>query len=238
MKLRAAILGMLALAACSDLSSGDDTVIALQVTSPPGATVEVGDTVTYTVIALNRNGEVIAATIVWSTPDTATLAVESASGVVLGKLPGQGRVQASTDGLVSPLNILTVVASPDTLILVLPDTVLVDTLLATTTPPLVARLEAFNPPGPVAARQIIYEVIEPVLSIADTASWTVRFASGGLADTATTASSGEPVNPVSLGRIPGVTPPDSAIVEIRATRYKDNQPVPGSGQRWIIRFGL
>ena len=30
----------------------------------------------------------------------------------------------------------------------------------------------------------------------------------------------------------------NAIVEIRATRYKDNQPVPGSGQRWIIRFGI
>lgn len=238
MKRRAAIVGLLALAACSDLSSGDDTVIALQVTSPPGATVEVGDTVTYTVVALNRNGDPIPAAIVWSTPDTATIAVESATGVVLGKLPGQARVQASTDGLVSSLNILTVFASPDTLILVLPDTVVVDTLLDTNTPPLVARLESFNPAAPVTNRAIIYEVIEPVLSITDTASWTVRFASGGLADTAITTTNGEPLTPVSLGRIPGVMPPDSAIVEIRATRYKENQPVPGSGQRWIIRFGL
>jgi hypothetical protein len=238
MRLRAALCGVLALAGCSDLSSNDDTVIALQVTSPPGATVEVGDTVTYTVVAFNRNGDVVQATIVWSTPDTATIAVDSTAGIVLGKLPGQGRVQASTDGLVSSLNILTVFASPDTLILVLPDTVVVDTLLETNTPPLVARLESFNPPAPVTSRPIIYELIEPVQSIADTASWTVKFASGGLADTAVTTTNGEPLNPVSLGRLPGITPPDSAIVEIRATRYKANQPVPGSGQRWIIRFGL
>ena len=36
----------LALAACSDLSSSDETVVALQVTSPPGAAVEVGDVAT------------------------------------------------------------------------------------------------------------------------------------------------------------------------------------------------
>jgi hypothetical protein len=58
------------------------------------------------------------------------------------------------------------------------------------------------------------------------------------ADTATTAANGEPLEAVTLARIPGVAPPDSAIVEIRATRYKDNQPVPGSGPRWIIHFGL
>lgn len=226
---------VLALAACSDLSSSDETVVALQVTSPPGAAVEVGDTVTYSAVALNRNGDPIPATIRWSTPDTAVIAVDSLSGVVLGRKPGQGRVQAISDGLVSPLNLLTVFASPDTLILVPPDTVTLDTLSSTTTAPLVARLESFNPVGPVAGRAIIYTVVEPVF--ADPAARTVEFSTGGLADTATTAANGEPVNPVVLARIPGLAPPDSAIVEIRATRYKDNQPVPGSGQRWIIRFG-
>lgn len=236
MRYRAAGLAVLALAACSDLSSSDETVVALQVTSPPGAVVEVGDTVTYTVVALNRNGDSIAATIRWSTPDTATIAVDSLSGVVLGKKPGPGRVQAISDGLVSPLNILTVFASADTLILVPPDTVRLDTLTSTTTTPLVARLESFNPVGPVAGRLIIYELIEPV--VVDTATRSLQFSTGGLADTATTATNGEPLVAVSLSRIPGRPLPDSAIVEIRATRYKDNQPVPGSGQRWIIRFGI
>lgn len=229
-------LTLLVVAACSDLSSSDETVVALQVTSPPGSAVEVGDTVTYSAVALNRNGDPIAATIRWSTPDTATLAVDSLSGVALGKKPGQGRVQATSDGLVSPLNILTVFASPDTLILVPPDTVTLDTLTSTTTAPLVARLESFNPVGPIAGRVIIYEVIEPVF--ANVADRTVEFGTGALADTATTDANGEPVDPVTLARIPGIAPPDSAIVAIRATRYKDNQPVPGSGQRWIIRFGI
>jgi len=236
MKIRAMGLAALALAACSDLSSSDDTVVALQVTSPPGAVVEVGDTVTYSAVALNRNGDAIAATIRWSTPDTATIAVDSLSGVVLGRKPGPGRVQATSDGLVSPLNILTVFASADTLILVPPDTLTLDTLTATTTAPLVARLESFNPVGPTSGRVIIYEVVAPVF--ATPADRTVQFASGGLADTATTGANGEPTIPVALARIPGIAPPDSAIVEIRATRYKNNQPVPGSGQRWIIRFGI
>jgi len=229
-------LAVLALAGCSELASSDDTVVALQVTAPPGSAVEVGDTVTYTVVAVNRNGDPIPAPIYWSTPDTLVIAVDSVSGVVLGKSPGQGRVQAISDGLVSPLNILTVIASPDTLILVPPDTVRLDTLASTTTEPLVARLESFNPVGPIAGRLIIYELIEPV--VVDTATRSVQFSTGGLADTATTAANGEPDEAVTLARIPGVAPPDSAIVEIRATRYKDNQPVPGSGQRWIIRFGI
>jgi hypothetical protein len=233
-RLRAAGLAALGLAACSELSSSDDSVIALQVTSPPTSSVEVGDTVQYTAVALNRNGDVIPAPIRWTTPDTATIAVDSLSGVVLGRKPGQGRVQATSQGLVSPLNILTVIVTADTLILVPPDTVVVDTLTTTTSAPLVARLESFNPPAPVQGRTIIYEVAEPVF--ADPAARTVQFANQALADTATTGSSGEPTTPVTLERIPGITPPDSAIVTIRSTRYKNTQPVPGSGQRWIVRF--
>ena len=111
MKLARTGLVVMALAGCSELASSDDTVVALQVTAPPGSAVEVGDTVTYTVVAVNRNGDPIPAPIYWSTPDTLVIAVDSVSGVVLGKSPGQGRVQAISDGLVSPLNILTVVAT-------------------------------------------------------------------------------------------------------------------------------
>jgi hypothetical protein len=236
MKCRAVGVAALTLAACSDLGSSDDTVIALEVTSPPGAVVEAGDTVQYTAVALNRNGDPIPAPIRWATPDTAIIAVDSLSGVVLGRKPGQGRVQATSDSLVSPLNILTVIVSADTLILVPPDSIVVDTLTTTISSPLVARLESFNPPAPVEGRPIYYEVIEPVF--ATPADATVELANGALADTAITGTNGEPVTPMTLGRIPGVTPPDSAIVEIRSTRYKDTQPVPGSGQRWVVHFGI
>ena len=235
MRWRATGLAALALAACSDLSSSDDTVIALQVTSPPGAGVEVGDTVQYTAIALNRNGDPIPAPIRWATPDTQNIAVDSLSGQVIGKKGAtQARVQATSQGLVSPLNIITVIAAADTLILVPPDTVRVDLLPATTSPPLVARLESFNPVGPLNDRLLFYEVIEPVF--ASPAARTVEFANGALVDTATTGPNGEPITPVTLARVTGVASPDSAIVEIRATRHQGTEPVPGSGQRWIVRF--
>ena len=235
MRARAAGLAILALAGCSDLASNDDTVIAIQVTSPPGAIVEVGDTVQYTAVALNKNGDPIPTTITWSTPDTANIAVDSLTGEVIGLKGGtQGRVQANADGLVSPLNILTVIVTADTLILVPPDTLSIDTLLTTTSPPLVARLEAFSPPSPVASRIIFYEIVEPVF--ADPGTRTVEFGNQMLADTATTGSNGEPLNPVVIMRVAGVTPPDSAIVEISATKHQGTEVVPGSGQRWIIRF--
>lgn len=233
--MRAAGLAALALAACSELSSSDETVIALQVTAPPGAVVEVGDTVQYTAVALNRNGDPIPAPIRWATPDTAIIAVDSLTGEVLGKQAGQpARVQASSEGLVSSLNIINVIASADTLILVAPDTVRVDLLPATSSPSLVARLESFNPVGPVPGRSIIYEVIEPVF--ATPADATVAFGNGAVADTAVTGSTGEPLTAIALSRVTGKVSPDSAIVTIRATRHQGTEPVPGSGQRWIVRF--
>ena len=228
-------LAVLALVGCSELSSSDDSVIALQVTSPPGASVEVGDTVQYTAVALNRNGDPIPAPIRWATPDTANIAVDSLTGEVLGKKGGtQARVQASSEGLVSSLNIINVLAAADTLIFVPPDTVRVDILPATSSPPLVARLESFNPVGPLGGRAIYYEVIEP--TFATPAEATVAFGNGAQADTAVTDVTGEPLTPIALSRVTGMPQPDSAIVEIRATRHQGTEPVPGSGQRWIVRF--
>jgi hypothetical protein len=235
MTARAVVAVAFALAACSDIGSSDDTVIALQVTSPPGASVDVGDSVQYTAIALNRNGDPIPAPIRWATPDTANIAVDSLSGVVLGKKGAtQARVQASSQGLVSSLNIITVIAVADTLILMPPDTLRVDALPATTSAAMVSRLESFNPVGPLSGRLIIYEVIEPVFG--SPASATVTLSNGALSDTATTGANGEPSTPITLSRVTGFVAPDSAIVEIRATRRQGTQPVPGSGQRWIVRF--
>jgi hypothetical protein len=234
MRVRITRLAVLALAGCSDISSSDDTVIALQVTAPSGAVVEVGDTVQYTAVALNRNGDPIPAPIRWATPDTQNISVDSLSGQVVGKQGTQGRVQATSQGLASPLSVIAVIAAADTLILTPPDSVRVDLLPATTSSALVARLESFIPAGPLGGRLIVYEVIEPVFG--SPAARTVELANGALVDTATTGPNGEPITPVTLARVTGVVSPDSAIVEIRATRHRGTQPVPGSGQRWIVRF--
>lgn len=218
------------LLACSDVAGSDDEVVALEVTAPPGGTVEVDDTVQYTAVALNRNGDPVAAPIVWSTPDTANIWVDSTSGQVAGKKGAtQGRVQARSQGLVSPLNIVTVVAIPDTLILVPPDTVRVDSLPDTLSVALVSRLESNNPVGPLANREIVYTVLEPL-------TLSVQLPNGALVDTVVTAASGEPATPMTLARITGVPSPDSAIVQVHATFHQGADTVPGSGQRWIVRF--
>jgi len=227
---RGIALFLAALAACSDAAGSDDEVVALEVTAPPGGAVEVGDTVQYSAEALNRNGDPVPATIVWSTPDTANIWVDSTSGQVVGKKGAtQGRVQARTQGLVSPLNVITVVAVPDTLILVPPDTVRVDSLPDSLSVALVARLESNNPVGPLANREIVYTVIEPL-------TLTVKLPNDALVDTVLTNASGEPTTPMTLARVTGVPSPDSAIVQIHATFHQGADTVPGSGQRWIVRF--
>lgn len=229
-----AALALCALAACSDVGSGADTVIAIEVTPPPGGLVEVGDTVQYTAVTLNQSGDVISAPVRWATPDTQNISIDSLTGQVVGRTgTTQARVQASSEGLNSATSVINVIASSDTIILVPPDTVRVDTLVTTSTP-LVARIESFNPVGPLAGRVLVYEVIEPVFALL--ADRTVELPNAQLADTVATDATGAPSTPVTLSRVAGKASPDSAIVEVRATRYRDTQPVPGSGQRWIVRF--
>jgi hypothetical protein len=149
---------------CSDLSEGEDGVVALEVTAPAGGAVEVGDTVQYTARALNIQGEEVAAEIRWATPDTANVSVDSLSGLVAGKAGATvARVQASTGSLLSPLNLISVLARADTLILVSPDTMTVDLLLGSSTPALEARLESYDPAGPLSGATI-YEIVDPVTS--------------------------------------------------------------------------
>jgi hypothetical protein len=234
MKRLVAASALCALAACSDVGSSSDTVIAIQVTPPPGGVVEVGDTVQYTAVTLNQDGDSIDAPVRWATPDTQNIALDSLTGQVVGKRGAtQARVQASSQGLVATPNVINVLATADTLILVGADTVRVD-LLSTTSSPLVARLESFDPVGPLAGRTLIYEIIEPVFALPTDA--TVALPNAQSSDTVLTGSTGEPTTPVTLARVTGKTSPDSAIVEVRATRYRNTQPVPGSGQRWIVRF--
>jgi len=79
--------------ACSNVTDAGDGVVALDVKVPSRLEVEVGDTVQLSARALDRNGDSVAATITWSTPDT-TVSVAPATGLVTGLAPGTGRVQA------------------------------------------------------------------------------------------------------------------------------------------------
>jgi len=98
---------LLALAACSGLTSSDTTPIAVEFVAPPD-TIAVGDTVPLHVRALNRSGDSIVGTpiaLIPLAPDT--LGVDSARLAVIGRLAGHGRVVARAGNL--PSNPLTIV---------------------------------------------------------------------------------------------------------------------------------
>ena len=220
---------------CSNLSGDSDTPIILEIRAPagtPGAPppVEIGDTIQLQARALNQDGDSVAATITWRTPDTAFLFVDPATGRIAGKQPGTGRVQALTGNLVSDLVTFAVVPAAESLIIVAPDTFRV-LVTDTASGPLIAELDTINPNGPLAGRQIIYQLTSVFGQPGDTVSL-----SGGLhTRTVTTGINGQPTITIRVRPIPTLPRPDSAFVQVSAFR-PSGASIPGSGQQFIVRF--
>lgn len=207
--------------------------MALEVRVPAAPTVEVADTLQLAARALDKNGDSIPATIDWRTADPAVTVIPG-TGQVIGQAVGTARVQAVSGSLASDPITVTVVARPDSVVLVGPDTQTVPAGQITSAP-LVAKLITNQPPtpGPVANQHLIYSIILP--AFADPATRTVQLSNVALVDTVTTDVNGTPSTPVTVGRVAGTTSPDSAVVEVRAVRRRGAQ-VPGSGQRFVVRF--
>jgi hypothetical protein len=208
--------------------------VALEVARPAVTQLEIGDSLQMSARALDSSGEELpGATVWWTTPDT-TVRVDSASGWVVPLRPGlSGRVLARSGTLVSAPTSFTFLARADTLILEYP----ADTTLpagGTTSGSLAARLESFDPAGPLAGRDLVLEVVDP--PFADPDLRTVELSTGALLDTLPTGATGGPASPVELRVVAGQAAPDSAVVEFRSARFRGAEPVPGSGQRTIIRF--
>ena len=207
--------------------------MALEVARPPVTQLEVGDSLRMSARALDSSGEELpGAELWWVTPDT-TVRVDSATGWVVPLRPGPGRVLARSGTLVSAPTSFSFLARADTLVLAYP----ADTTLpagVTTSGPLGARLESFDPAGPLAGRDLVLEVVDPLF--ADPGLRTVELSTGVLLDTLATGATGGPASPVELRVVEGQAAPDSAVVEFRSARFRGAEPVPGSGQRTIIRF--
>jgi hypothetical protein len=229
------VLGLLLATAlgCSNLSGDSDTPVVIDVFAVAGSgisgQVEVGDTAVLTAMALNRQGDSVAATFTWRTPDTATVFLDPQTGQVSGKQPGTARVQARSGSLISDFVTLSVVPMADSLLVIPPDSA---RLLAadTASAPLITQIDSINPDGPLSGRRIVYEIIQ-FFPAADSASL-----NGGLfALNATTTTTGQPSAPVYVRKIPGRPHPDSVYVEIRSYR-PSGVLIPGSGQVFIVRF--
>jgi hypothetical protein len=224
----ACLLSLFATTACSGLDEGEGGVVAIEVETPEFQTLEVGEEVQMVARALNADGDVVDAAISWRS-SAAAVTVDGA-GVVTAAAPGQANVQASVGSLASGAIGFTVQARADTLIIV-GDSVF--TIPIGTDPPgtaaLTVRLESFDPPGVVEARPVIFEITRPVAGDVPV----VQLVGGQQGDTVNTSAAG--VSTVSVQAVVDQTPPDTAIVEVRAERLR-GEAVPGSGQRFIVLF--
>ena len=228
-----AALVLLAVAGCSNLDELADGVISLEVRPPNPPIIEFGDTASFSARALDANGDSVEADIRWVTPDTTLEIVDTAAGLVAGKYPAvTGRVQAQLGTLQGGFTTLTVEARADTIILpeAVEDTVEAD---APSSNPLVARVESFDPAGPLSGRSLIYEIVAPTFG--DPAARTVELSNGALVDTVQTGADGTPSTPVVARRITGVAAPASVTVQVRGVQRRGT-PVPGSGQAFTVLF--
>jgi hypothetical protein len=208
---------------CSDLTEGEGGVVGLEINNPPKTEIEVGETMALTARALDKDGNTIPAAVTWRASDP-TLTVDQSTGVITGVSPGTGRVQAFAGLLGSSLLTFTVVARPDTLIII--DSIVTVAPGVAASPPLVSQLQSLSPPGPVANRPVVYTLISPLDA-------TVTLPGGGLTATANTGTDGA-VSSVTLTRV-NLAQPVTAIVQISAVRA-GGTPVLGSGQRFTVTF--
>jgi len=213
---------------CSNLAEGTGGVVGLEIEAPSLKTIEVGETLQLTAVALDKDGNPVATPIDWRAPD-ATLTVDAATGVITGVSPGSGRVQAFVGSLSSELVAFTVIARADTLVLT-GDSVITVPAGVTASAPLLVQLQSFSPAGPVPSRPVIYVVTSPP----DVGPHTVELPNAALTDTVLTGTDGA-VSSVTLNRVNGTTQPATAIVEVRAFRT-GGEAVPGSGQRFTVNF--
>jgi hypothetical protein len=198
------------------------------VVAPVSPNIEVGESVQLSAQAFNANGEVVETPITWRAAD-ATLTVGETTGLVTGVSPGTGRVQANTGSLSSDFVSFTVAARVDTLIIV-GDSVVTVPVEPGLTAPLVVRVESFNPAGPVANQNVLYQITRPVAGDAP-----VVVLSGDVQSATVATGADGTVTSVQLGRVAGTPPPDTAIVEVSTTNASGS-PVAGSGQRFIVVF--
>lgn len=227
---------VLGLMSCSNAGELADGVIEIQVIAPSPPVVDFGDTTQFIAIPLDANGDSVGAPVVWVTPDDSTITiVNPATGLVTGVKPNsQGRVQAILGSLTTGFFTLTILARPDSIVLPA-DPVQTVTAEDNSSQPLLVVLESDNPAGPTAGHRVTFTIVQP--TFADTTG--VQNVQLGvlparpLTQTVTTNAEGQPG--VIVSRIVGRAAPDSVLVEVTAFQSSGN-PVPGSGQRFLVLF--
>jgi hypothetical protein len=214
---------------CSGLTEGEAGVVGIEVSVPGPDTVEVGETLQLSARPLDKNGDSAAAPVTWVSTDPAAV-IDAAGGRLTGVTPGPTRVQATVGALGSDLILFTVIAPADSLAISGDSIFTAASDDAAVLPNLVTLISSFNPPGTLTGRSVIYAITTP--DPAATAP-TVLLGGGVVSDTLFTGADGTAA--ATLVKTAGVAPPDSIVVTVRAERTR-GAAVPGSGQRFIVRF--
>ena len=219
-------------AACSGLTDNSDGVERLEIVGPANTFLELGTPTQLTAVALNRNGDTVAANFRWRTPDS-TVTLDSLQGIITARLAaGSARVQVGVfgkDTIVTSLGGLsfTLTARADTVVLLSADSVDVPKDLVGS--PIRLKLTGGAAQTGGAGRPVSLRIIDP----APADSPAVTFASGRVADSLTTDATGSTGSTVR--GVAGRPVPDRAVVEINAYRAS-GLPIPGSRRRVVIRF--
>jgi hypothetical protein len=221
--------------ACTDLTTDLSVPVAIEIETPEGQFVEVGDTLRLQVRLLDRGGDSIPATGVrLAVIDTAYLTLDSADLAVIGRAAAPAaRVVALAGNLRSnPFSIQVPVGHADSLAIAGPAAA---TLAPTDTVSAglkVTVLDLTTTPGsaaPLSGRPVRFVIVQPAFK-PDTA--TVGLADDSLAQTALTDAAG--IATATVRRRRGAQP-DSVVVQANATR-SSGAPIRGSPVRFVVRF--
>jgi hypothetical protein len=223
----AALVSLIVVLGCSDLTEGAGGVVELEVRVPAVTSVEAGEVLQLSARALDNDGNPIDVPISWLSSDPSVTIDDT--GLATGVAPGTAQVQAFAGSLSSERIILTVIARADTLVLV-GDSVITVPAEAAGSTPLGVQLLSFSQPDPLPSRPVVFTVVSPP----DVGPHSVELPGGVLVDTVSTTATG--LDPsVTLNRVAGVASPDTAVVQVRSYRAS-GADVPGSGQRFIVVF--
>ena len=202
--------------------------MAIEVSLPNSGSVELGDTIFPTARALDGRGDSVAATIYWTSLDTAHVTVlDSTTGATLGKANGGGAIQARIGNLRSNALAITVVAAADTVVAVGPtrDSVSVGARVDSLSDTL--KVEVADTAGGgltgLASRLVLLQIIYPT----DTSAFTLV-----PADTVRTSVGGIATLRV---RLKNRALPDSVVLSATA-RHLGGTPIPGSPITFTVIF--
>lgn len=234
---------VLVLAACTAITGDFSPVVSIAYTGPSSPELDEGDTLTLTAVALDASGDSLDVPVIWKVvtldPQTVPFTIDSLAGLITGLFGGSAQVRGSADGLYTAPLTVTVLGVADSIAVIEPSVVTVDTGV-TVSAPLAVTIYDLPPggdPTPVGSRPIRFSVVQPAPGTPEASQLAIGPSGGEPGEDSLTVvltSSGSGVAAVTARRV-GLVQPDTAIIEaIPLSTLGDALPVTPA--RFIVLF--